>query len=131
MQSLTRIHGINPWKFQTPNLLHNELYVSGLIEALTPGAEALALGMFFAEIGKFGVPDFRKSEKPDFIKLIVPLFSTQIFLLFAVTLLLCFEIENIRTYLSGKTLTVFLKMYLHFFQSLVLISEICSINYWK
>ena len=69
--------------------------------------------MFFVQIGKFEVPDYRKSEKPDIIKLIVPLFSMQIFLLFAVTLLLCFEIENIRSYLSaGKTLTVFPKMYL-------------------
>ena len=79
---------------------------------------------FFVEIGKFGFPDCRKSEKPDIIKLMAPLFSTQIFLLFAVTLLLCFEIENIRSYLSGKTLTMFLKMYLrgvffnHWFVSL-------------
>ena len=78
--------------------------------------------MFFVKIGKFGVPDCRKSEKLDIIKLMVPLLSTQIFLLFAVTLLLCFEIENIRSYLSGKTLTVFLKMYLRAFFSHWLLS---------
>ena len=57
----------------------------------------------------------RKNQKSnDIIEFILPLFSTQIFLM-GVALLLGFGIYNRPRYLSGKTLNVFLKMYLRIF----------------
>ena len=55
----------------------------------------------------------------DIIECILLLFSTQIFLI-AVALLLGFGICNSRSYLSGKTLNVFLKVYLRSFPSIAL-----------